>query len=208
MQRPTRPVWWLAGVVVLGLAQFAAGCEPPAEPGAAATAVRAAALARATRPPPGGVPGVPAGPVPSPTPVPTPRPGPTATPLVYPTDDDLARSDAEARQPLERALSSPALPGIEDLLLDTVALAAPDGGQMVPRAAAARWLRERAQRGVRLIQFERHHHLPLIVTSSVGWLAKPPLARGRLGLNFHRYAASGVQDPEHGAWKIDTITVE
>lgn len=169
-------------MVVLGLATLLAGCDE---------LDRDVAVQRATPTPfpPGFVT------------TPTPRPSPTSyvvTGRVAAKEDDLERSVAEARQALQRALGSPGLPGIEALLLERVAISAPSGGETVDRAAATRWLRERAGPGLHVGSVHRHHHLPMLVAQTAG---------GRVTFVLHRYDASGMQDDLRGDWKIDTISV-
>lgn len=94
------------------------------------------------------------------------------------------------------------------MLAERVALAAPTGGEQLERAAAARWLRQRATSRIRIIDFQRHQHQALIIASTQGWSAVPPLAGGQLGFTLRRYDARGAQDPEHGDWLIDAIEAE
>src|SRR5712691_4361056 len=82
------------------------------------------------------------------------RAAPTRTPTPEPQDDvAIEQSMAEARAKLERVFRNAALPGIETMLVETVALAAPTGGEQLDRAAAARWLRQRATSRIRIIDF-------------------------------------------------------
>ena len=120
----------------------------------------------------------------------------------------MEQSVADARAVVERVLESAALPGIEDLLVETVALAAPTGGEHLPHAAAARWLRQRATGRIRITEFQRHQHQALIIATSQGWAPVAPLTTGQLGFTMRRYDAAGAQDPEHGAWLIDVLEVE
>lgn len=131
---------------------------------------------------------------------------PTRTPTPPAEDDsEIERSVAEARARVERLVGSAALPGVEDLLMDTVALATPSGGDQLARAAAARWLRQRATGSIRIVDFQRHQHQALIVATTQGWAALAPSTTSELGFTLRRYDAAGTQDPEHGTWRIDVI---
>jgi len=191
-------------LVVLGviavLDLLLAGCGSLDErPGSAATAARSAATAlpaRAATPQP-------------PVRTATPPPVATRTPTPPPQDDsELEQSVADSRARLEKVLRSAALGGLEDILVETVALAAPSGGEQLPRATAARWLRQRASAQLRIVQFERHQHQPLIIASTQGWRALAPLSSSQLGFTLRRYAPSGAEDPDHGDWMIDVFEAE
>ena len=120
----------------------------------------------------------------------------------------LDQSIAEARHAFEQALSSPSLVGIEGLLLDSVSLASPTGGEVLERGAAAQWLRERAAAGLRISDFLRHQHLASLVIVTEGWQNLAPISSGRMSFNLHRYDQAGRQDDERGTWKIDVIVAE
>ena len=117
-------------------------------------------------------------------------------------------SVANARAIVEKALASSALPGIEDLLLERVALAAPTGGDQLTRATAARWLRQRATARIQVIQFERHQHQALINANTRGWSAIAPLTSSQLAFMLRQYDAAGAQDPDRGKWLIDVLEAE
>src|SRR6266542_2238583 len=123
----------------------------------------------------------------TPAPARTPaRSPPTRTPTAEPVAESaVEQSVADARAVVERVLGSAALPGIEDLLVETVALAAPTGGEHLARAAAARWLRQRATGRIRITEFQRHQHQALIIATSQGWATVratvAPLTTGQLG---------------------------
>ncbi len=173
-----------------------AGCgyldEPPR---ASATSVRVPATALSAR-------------VES-TPIVARPPSPTRTPTAQPAENtDVEQSVTDARATFEGVFRTAALPGIEDLLVDTVALAAPSGGEQLPRAAAARWLRQRAPGRIRITEFQRHQHQALIIAMTQGWAAVAPLTTSQLGLTLRRYDATGAQDPEHGDWLIDVFEAE
>jgi len=79
------------------------------------------------------------------------------------------------------------------------------------RVALEQTLRSAALPGLedlRLVQFDRHHHQALIIATTQGWAAVPPLTSEQLMLTLHRYAASGEQDSEHGEWLIDVFEEE
>jgi hypothetical protein len=102
----------------------------------------------------------------------------------------------------------PTLPAIEDLLLETVALAAPTGGDQLTRATAACWLRQRATNRIQVIQFERHQRQALINASTRGWSAITPLTSSQLAFTLRQYDAAGAQDPDEGQWLIDVLEAE
>jgi hypothetical protein len=193
-------------VVVASLASVVGGCEiDTTRPIAAATAARVAATA-----------------------IPTAARTPTAMSIILsPTSAPLqtsARSAAgrdhgeegqlskqalaQIRGDVERAISSPNLPGIETLLLNEVVLVGDDGVEHIQRDVAAGWLRQRAGSSLRVTVFERHHHVALLVTVVEGWSQVAPIRRGELGFSFHLYDAIGRPDDERGNWKIDTITLD
>jgi hypothetical protein len=109
---------------------------------------------------------------------------------------------------VEKALAGPTLPGIEDLLLETVALAAPTGGDQLSRAAAARWLFQRATARIQVIQFECHQHQALINANTRGWSAIAPLTSSQSAFTLRQYDAAGAQDPDRGKWLIDVLEAE
>jgi hypothetical protein len=94
------------------------------------------------------------------------------------------------------------------MLVETVALAAPNGGEQLPRVAAARWLRQRASGRLRVVDFVRHQHQALIIATTQGWMAIAPLSTNELGFTLRRYDAAGAQDPDNGDWQIDTLEAD
>jgi hypothetical protein len=185
-------------VVAVGLLVLVGCANVEDRPGAAATAARAAATAVPTRA--ASTVGV--------VSTPTRAPARARTPTPPPRDEaDVEQSVANARAIVEKALASPALPGIEDLLLETVALAAPTGGDQLTRAAA-RWLRQRATARIQVIQFERHQHQALINANPRGWSAIAPLTSSQLAFTLRQYDAAGAQDPDRGKWLIDVLEAE
>ncbi len=188
-------------ILLAGLTLLLFGCDVGDQvPGAAATAARAAAT---PIPPPPRI-------SPTSTPASARAPSPSV-PLVRPTDSQGPLSEqgiVEVRDRLERAIRTAGLVGIEELLLDEVAISSPDGGERLNRDQAASWLRRRAGPGLRLSQFERHHHVALLVAQTEGWPNTPPIVSGRVGFSFHLYDAAGRQDDERGSWKIDVVTAE
>jgi hypothetical protein len=112
------------------------------------------------------------------------------------------------RNEIEQALASPDLPGIERLLLDRVSMSSAEGGEVLDRDAAARWLRERAGPGMRVTRIEPSALAVVLQVVSEGWPIQPPIANGRVTFNLHRYDASGRPDDERGEWKIDVVTAE
>ena len=134
---------------------------------------------------------------------------PTRTHTPEPADDSaIEQSVAEAHASFERVFRDAALPGLESMLVETVALAAPTGGEQLERAAAAGWLRQRATGRIRVIDFQRHQHQALVIATTQGWAALPPLTGGGLGFTLRRYDASGAQDPDQGDWLVDVIEAE
>jgi hypothetical protein len=144
------------------------------------------------------------------TPVPTATRTPaTRTPTPQPADEtDIEQSVADARARLEGVLGGAALLGLEDMLGENVALAAPTGGDHLARSAAAKWLRQRATGRIRVVEFQRHQHQALIIASTQGWAALASSSSNELEFTLRRYDAAGAQDPEHGTWLIDVIEAE
>ena len=137
------------------------------------------------------------------------RAAPTRTPTPEPQDDTaIEQSVADARARFEQVFRSAALPGVESMLVETVVLAAPTGGEQLERAAAARWLRQRATGRIRITDFQRHQHQALVIATTQGWAAMVPLTGGQLGFTLRRYSTAGDQDPDHGDWLIDVIEAE
>lgn len=120
------------------------------------------------------------------------------------TGDDLA----EVQRRVEGVLASPDLPGIENLLFDRVAISTPAGGEVLERAAAAQWLRDRAGSGVRVLSVERNALSVALRVATDGWPQRDPMPTGQLALTFHRFAPDGQQDQEMGEWKVDVLTAE
>jgi hypothetical protein len=85
---------------------------------------------------------------------------------------------------------------------------APSGGDQLPRAGAARWLRQRATGRIQVVEFQRHQHQAQIIASTQGWRAVAPLSSNQLGFTLRRYDAAGTQDLDHGDWLIDVFDVE
>jgi hypothetical protein len=124
-------------------------------------------------------------------------------------DTDLEPSITAARQALEQVLSSPLLPGLETLLFEkTVFTGYPYyTHQTLEQRATADSLRERATPELHLKQLQRHHHIPVLIAVTEGWLPKPP-ATGCLPLYFHRYAPADEMADAFEYWKIDVIESE
>ena len=118
-------------------------------------------------------------------------------------DDDVARIEREMRQ----ATASPALPGIEDLLLDRVSLSTPNGSQVLDRAEAARWLRDHAGPGIEVDRVEPSSQTMLLEVLTHGWPSTDPIDEGVVTFNLRRYGAGGRPD-ESGEWKVDAIGAE
>ena len=198
----------LPPMLVLALAGLVVGCDAGGTiPGAAATAARAAAtpIARPIRTPVLSAPVT----VTSPPGTSTVSLG-TATPARDDASSDALsqQSIAETRRAFEQAVSSPGLRGIEVLLLGRVSITSRTGGEVLERDGAVRWLRQRSGPNLRLTQFDRHHHVPLLVAVTEGWRSTPPIITGRVGFSFHRYDPAGHQDDQYGQWKVDLISAE
>lgn len=118
-------------------------------------------------------------------------------------DESLEPVVATTRRALEEALGSPALPGVEALLADTVVISTLFSNEAMERDAAARWLRDRATASVRLKLFQPHHHAPMLEAVTEGWSAPTEQC---LTVVFHRYAPSGAQGDDADLWQIDVIT--
>jgi hypothetical protein len=120
--------------------------------------------------------------------------------------DDGEVSDVEAE--MERILSSPALLGIEALLLDSVSLSSPAGGQVLSRAESAAWLRDHAGPNIAVSSVDPSRQTMLIEVQSEGWPRRDPVEQGRLTFSLRRYAANGRLDEDRGEWRIDVISAE
>jgi hypothetical protein len=201
---PARPGWLVGLTLTLGV--LSAGCasllgpEPTPVPGAAATFTRAVNTPIPT-------------PLRTPSPVgaaPSPSPGRAASPSAA-ASGGRAVSEAEInelRQQIGRSLASPDLPGIEDLLLDRVLLSTSEGGQELDRPGAAAWLRDHAGPGLQVTRIDRSALAVLLEVLTEGWPHRPPISEGTVTFNLHRYDASGKQDEDNGAWRIDVIGAE
>jgi hypothetical protein len=199
-------VWTRLALVVLA-ASLASGCqtllgaEPTPVPGAAAT------LTRSVR-----------------TPIPTPArdvsPSPGTSPAALRSPSPAASPAARAGRPLsqdeidqvgrqvERIVSTPGLSGIENLLLASVSLSTPDGGQVLDRAGAATWLRDHAGSGITVTRVDPNTQTVLIEVETQDWPVADPLEQGRVTFTLRRYAANGRLDEDNGDWKIDVIAAE
>ena len=196
-RRTSAPVWW--AIIECWLLVQTACISVEGSPGAAATSARAAATPVPTR--------AISTPAPGRTATPTPVRARTPTPEL-PSETDIEQSVANARATFERVLGSAALPGLEAILLDTVALAAPSGGEQLSRAAAARWHVADQWRADGATDFERHQHQALIIAATQGWAPIAPLSTSELGFMLRRYDGTGAQDPDNGDWLIDTLEAE
>jgi hypothetical protein len=188
-------------------AALLAGCssllsaEPTPVPGAAAT------LTRSVR-----------------TPIPTPERAPAASPAVSPVPSRVAGAPgptastdgraigeeeiAQLRRTMEQTMASPALPGVESVLLDHVALSTAQGGSVMDNSQAASWLRDHAGTGIRLLRLERGAQSLMLQVLTEGWPQKDPIEQGLVSFSLRRYDARGRPDEEGGVWKVDVINAE
>ena len=201
---PARRDLW--AVLTLTLALVSVSCasllgpEPTPVPGAAATFTRAVNTPIPT-------------PLRTPSPIgaaPSPSPGraAAASPVAAGGRAVTEAEINELRQEIGRSLASPDLPGIETLLLDRVLLSTSEGGQELDRAGAAAWLRDHAGPGLQVTRVDRSALAVLLEVLTEGWPQRPPLTEGSVTFNLHRYDASGKQDEDNGAWRIDVIGAE
>jgi len=196
-----------AGIVILAVVALTSGCstllgaEPTPVPGAAATLTRSVRTpiptpTRDVNPSPGASPAAQRSPLPAASP--SPRAG---RPFTQDELDQIGRD-------LERIVSTPSMKGIEDLLLDRVALSTPDGGEVLDRDGAAQWLREHAGPGIKVTRVDPNTQTVLLEVESEGWPVANPIEQGRVTFNLRRYATNGRQDDDNGDWKIDVIAAE
>jgi hypothetical protein len=159
---------------------------------------------------------------PIPTPVRTPAPSVSASPsasrVAVPavsspspvqqaatTDTDVANIQNQ----MEQVVATPALTGIEALLLDHVSLSTPQGGQVMDTDTAAAWLRDHAGPGIKVTQVELGTQDVMLGVDTVGWPVADPLQSGQVSFSLRRYDANGRQDESGGGtWKIDVIEAE
>jgi hypothetical protein len=200
--------WWpLTCAVILGAT--GAGCsallgaDPTPEPGAAAT------LTRSLRTP-----------IPTPMRTPDASPGASAvpsrvavggslSPVPVGTSQAVDEADvAQVQRRMEQAVASPALPGVEGLLLDHVSLSTAQGGSVMDNGHAAAWLRDHAGPGIKVTQMERDTQTLVLQVLTDGWPTKDPVQLGHVSFSLRRYGATGRPDEEVGDWKIDVIEAE
>ncbi|MDQ3811113.1 MAG: hypothetical protein M3336_12570 [Chloroflexota bacterium] len=109
---------------------------------------------------------------------------------------------------MQTSLAGGDLTGIERVLLDRVSLATPAGGQVLDRAAAARWLRDHAADGITVTRVDSNVQTVLLEVQTEGWPKKDPIEQGRVTFNLRRYDPNGRPDEDQGDWKVDVISVE
>jgi len=133
-------------------------------------------------------------------------PGPAASSAGQPLGEaDVATVQAR----FEQILSSPALPGIQDLLLDHVSLSTQQGGSIMDSAEAASWLRDHAGPGIKVGQVTRGTQDVMLLVLSQGWPDKDPVQNGQVIFSLRRYDANGRQDDSGGGdWRIDVIEAD
>ena len=101
------------------------------------------------------------------------------------------------------------LQGIDDLLLDHVALSTPKGGSVMDNAEAANWLKNHAGPNMHVTRFERSTQEVMLQVQTDGWPKDDPIERGQVTFGLRRYDANGRQDQSGGGqWKIDVIDAE
>lgn len=197
---------WIAALLAIVACAGTIGCDAVSSldatevPGAAATAARSARTAIPT-------------PVDAASPVsalasPSPPPLAVASPSTTLSSAAPDPNGTQTQAALQRALASPDLPGIENLLLNQVSLSTPDGGEVLDRPGAASWLRSHAGPGIQLTTFARSQQTVIIQAVTEGWPQQPPLTAGKVTMDFHRYDAEGHPDEESGNWMVDVIAAE
>jgi hypothetical protein len=161
------------------------------------------------------------------TPIPTPIRSASAQPAASPSPSRVALAGSPgpavsaSAQPLgeadvaaiqsrfEQSLGSPALPGIENLLLDHVSLSTQQGGSVMDSSEAAGWLRDHAGPGITVGQITRGTQDVMLLVLSQGWPDKDPVQNGQVIFSLRRYDANGRQDESgSGEWKIDVIEAD
>jgi hypothetical protein len=161
------------------------------------------------------------------TPIPTPIRTPSTQPLASPSPPRVAaaaspsppttgvapalsEADVAAMQSrFEQSLSTPALSGIDDLLLDHVSLSTQQGGSIMDSSEAASWLRDHAAPGLEVSQVIRGTQDVMLQVETDGWPQKDPIQNGHVTFSLRRYDANGRQDETGGGeWKIDVIEAD
>jgi hypothetical protein len=133
-------------------------------------------------------------------------PNPSATAAAQPLGD----TDVAAVQTrIEQSISTPAMTGIDALLLDHVSLSTHQGGSIMDAAQAASWLRDHAAPGLGVQQVTRGTQDVMLQVQTDGWPEKDPIQNGQVTFSLRRYDASGRQDESGGGeWKIDVIEAD
>jgi hypothetical protein len=133
-------------------------------------------------------------------------PGPASTAGAQPLSDaDVAAIQSR----IEQSVNTPALPGIDGLLLDHVSLSTQQGGSVMDSSAAASWLRDRAGPGIKVSQVTRGTQDVMLQILTDGWPQKDPIQNGQVIFSLRRYDANGRQDESGGGeWKIDVIEAD
>jgi hypothetical protein len=150
----------------------------------------------------------------SPSPAASASPSPSRASAVAsrsPQADGGDASDQEIAQiqnQLEQIISTEALAGLEDLLLDHVSVSTPQGGSVMDAGQTASWLRDRAGPSIKVTSADRGGQTLQIQVRSEGWPRKDPLQQGTVTFSLRRYDANGRPDDEAGTWKIDVVEVE
>lgn len=106
-------------------------------------------------------------------------------------------------------MASPDLPGVEDLLLDHVALSTPAGGSIMDRSQAAQWLRDHAGPGVKVSRVDRGIQTVMLQVLTEGWPNKDPIQQGQVSFSLRPYDPNGRPNEEGGgSWQIDVIEAD
>ncbi|HEY1291709.1 MAG TPA: hypothetical protein VGJ60_01335 [Chloroflexota bacterium] len=160
-------------------------------------------------------------PIPTPVRTPSVQPGASPSPAraaasalpspsVVAGAQPLSEADVAAVQSrIEQTISTPALSGIDALLLDHVSLSTRQGGSVMDRAEAASWLRDHAAAGLAVSQVTRGTQDVMLQVQTDGWPEKDPIENGQVTFSLRRYDANGRQDESgDGEWKVDVIDAD
>jgi len=133
-------------------------------------------------------------------------PNPSATAAAQPLSDaDVATVQSR----IEESIATPALSGIDALLLDHVSLSTRQGGSVMDRAEAVAWLRDHAGPGLAVRQVSRGTQDVMLQVQTDGWPEKDPIQNGLVTFSLRRYDPNGRQDESGGGeWKVDVIEAD
>ncbi len=140
----------------------------------------------------------------------TPVPTRVRTPLAATTTmPRLALTTTSAAiDALTKALKEKDAVNLDLLLADEVLMtsnANGEGGAVLFRADAARWLSQHWGTKRTLVKTQYVDHFVLLIVDTKDWAADTPLKKGTITFQLHRYNTQGQGDPLQGFWEIDTI---